>query len=82
MRKKSKRKTIEKSVTELTKVAFDEDGKLKILSGPLDEMLGSIRKIDVHRRIAEVEVEFMGRMTVLHLGIELVNDSKEEFQNE
>ena len=77
--KKGKRKSTEKPVTELTKVTFDESGELKILSGPLTEMTGSIRKIDVHRRFAEVEVEFMGRMTVLHLGIELVNKPKEEF---
>ena len=70
--KKRKNQLTEKPITELTKVAFDESGKLKILSGPLTEMTGSIRKIDAHRRFAEVEVEFMGRMTVLHLGIELV----------
>ena len=80
--KRRKSQIIEKPVTELTKVTFGVDGNLKILSGPLTEMTGSIRKIDIHRRFAEVEVEFMGRMTVLHLGIELVNNSKEEFPNE
>ena len=59
-------------VVELTKVRFDEEGKLQILSGPLKEFSGEVRKIDVHRRYAEVEVVFMGRKTLLHLGIELI----------
>ena len=31
-----------------------------------------IKKFHLHRRMAEVEVEFMGRKTVIHLGIEMV----------
>ena len=77
-----KSKTAEEPVTELTKVTFDKDGELKILSGPLTEMIGSIRRIDVHRRFAEVDVEFMGRKTVLHLGIELIDNTKEGLNNE
>ena len=80
--KKSKNKASEKPITELTKVRFEEDGKLKILSGPLTKMTGSIRKIDIHRRFAEVEVEFMGRKTILHLGIELIDNAKEDLDNE
>ena len=67
---KSKDKS--RPVAELTKVRYDEEGKLQILSGPLKELSGEVRKIDVHRRFAEVEVEFMGRKILLHLGIELV----------
>lgn len=59
-------------VAELTKVRFDKEGKLQILSGPLMEMSGEVRKIDVHRRFAEVEVEFMGKKVLLHFGIDLV----------
>ena len=33
---------------------------------------GRIKKVHLHRRVAEVEVDFMGRKTVIHLGIELV----------
>ena len=49
-----------------------EGDAITILSGPLKNMEGYIRKIHLHRRIAEVEVDFMGRKTVIHLGIEMV----------
>ena len=49
-----------------------EGDTVTILSGPLKNMEGYIRKIHLHRRIAEVEVDFMGRKTVIHLGIEMV----------
>ena len=35
-------------------------------------MEGYIKKIDLHRRIALVEVDFMNQKTVIHLGIEMV----------
>jgi transcriptional antiterminator NusG len=46
--------------------------QITILSGPLKSMEGRIKKVNLHKRIAEVEVEFMGRKTILYLGIELV----------
>ncbi len=55
-----------------------EGETIVILSGPLKDMQGYIRKIHLHRRIAEVEVEFMGRKTVIHLGIEMVGKREEE----
>lgn len=55
----------------LSQIQADGD-TITILSGPLKNMEGYIRKINLHRRIAEVEVDFMGRKTVIHLGIEMV----------
>ena len=55
----------------LSQIQADGDA-ITILSGPLKNMEGYIRKIHLHRRIAEVEVDFMGRKTVIHLGIEMV----------
>ena len=57
---------------ELSKVAVDENDRVTILSGPLKGLAGEIKKLHLHRRMAEVEVEFMGRKTILYLGIELV----------
>ncbi len=37
-------------------------------------MDGMIRKINLHKRIAEVEVEFMNRKTIVYLGIELLDN--------
>lgn len=56
----------------LSQVAVSEGDAVKVLGGPLKNMEGHIKKINLHRRIAEVEVNFMGRRTVIHMGIELV----------
>lgn len=56
----------------LSKIEVDENDKVKILSGPLQDMAGMVKRINLHKRIAEVEVEFMGRKTVIHLGVEMV----------
>lgn len=56
----------------LSQIEIDENDKVKILSGPLKDMAGMVKKINLHKRIAVVEVEFMGRKTLLHLGIEMV----------
>ncbi len=57
---------------QLSQVSVAKDDTVTILSGPLKDMEGRIRKIDLHRRMAKVEVEFMNRKTVIHLGIEMV----------
>ena len=61
----------------LSQVLAEED-RITVLSGPLKHMEGRIKKINLHRRIAEVEVEFMNRKTVLFLGIEMVGKAKQE----
>lgn len=60
----------------LSQIAVSEGDQVSILSGPLISLEGKIRKIHLHRRIAEVEVDFMGRKTVIHLGIEMVGKDK------
>ena len=56
----------------LSTVEIDENDKVTVLDGPLKGMLGKIKKIDLHRRHAEVEVDFMKRTILLYLGFELV----------
>ena len=55
----------------LSQVLAEEDG-ITILSGPLKNMEGTIKKIHLHKRLAVVQVEWMGRKTEIYLGIELV----------
>lgn len=55
----------------LSQVLAEEDG-ITILSGPLKSMEGTVKKIHLHKRLAVVEVELMGRKTEIYLGIELV----------
>lgn len=56
----------------LSQIEVNEYDGIKILSGPLQDMEGMVKRINLHKRIAEVEVEFMGRKTVIHLGIEMI----------
>ena len=44
----------------------------------LERMDGGYRgKINFHKRITVVEVEFMGNKSLIHLGIEMVNEGLE-----
>ena len=63
---------------ELSQVGFDENDQVIILSGPLKDLQGQIKKINLHKRIAEVEMEFLGRKTLFHLGIELLGEMTED----
>jgi transcriptional antiterminator NusG len=56
----------------LSRIEVKENEEVKILSGPLKDMDGMIKRINLHKRKAEVEVEFLGRKTILHLGIEMI----------
>ncbi|MDE6951333.1 MAG: antiterminator LoaP [Lachnospiraceae bacterium] len=56
----------------ISRIEVGENDEVEILSGPLQNMIGMVRRINLHRRVAEVEVVFMGRKIIIHLGIELV----------
>jgi transcriptional antiterminator NusG len=60
------------AVVELSAIGFDENDRVRILSGPLMTFSGRVRKLDLHRRIAIVEVDFMGKPQLLHLGFEIL----------
>lgn len=64
----------EEPVVGLSKAAVLENREIKILSGPLKNLEGQIQKINLHKRIAVVETEFMGNCARIHLGIEIVDD--------
>lgn len=59
-------------VIELSQVGFGENDEVTILSGPLKGREALVKKLDLHRRTASIEVDFMGRRLTLSLGIELV----------
>lgn len=62
------------SVVELSEVVVKEGKQVSILSGPLKNFEGRIKKVNLHKRIAVVEVEFMGQVLQIHLGIEMVKE--------
>lgn len=57
----------------LSGIEIGKDGKITVLSGPLLQVQDSVRRINLHRRVAEVETELMGEKRLLHLGVELRN---------
>ena len=57
---------------DVSRIAVEEGSRIKVLSGPLMNLEGQIKKMNLHKRTAEVEMEFMGRKTVVYLGIEMV----------
>ncbi len=59
-------------IIELSQVGFDENDKVVILSGPLKGREALVKKINLHRRTADIEVPFMDRRLTLSLGIEII----------
>jgi transcriptional antiterminator NusG len=58
-------------VVELSEGIIEND-QVKILSGPLQNREGMIRKIDRHKRKAWIEVELFGRQQLVQVGVEIV----------
>lgn len=65
----------------LSQISIDEGNKIQIVSGPLKGIEGLVRKIHLHKRIAEVEIEFMRRKTVIYLGIEMLKKENQKKLN-
>lgn len=49
-----------------------EQKQVKVMSGPLQNMEGSIRRIDRHKRLAWIKVEMFGREMEIPLGLEVM----------
>ena len=60
----------------ISRVRIGVDGKISYLSGPLLGMGNRVRRVNLHKRIAEIEAEIMGRKRVLYLGIEIEADER------
>ncbi len=58
----------------LSQVVVENGRQIRVISGPLRNLEGQIRKINLHKRIAVVEAEFMGNQSLFHLGIEIVDE--------
>lgn len=65
----------EKGITmEISQIAMEEERRIRVISGPLQNMEGQIKRLNLHKRIAEVEMEFMGGMRTVYMGIEIMED--------
>ena len=59
---------------EISRIIVEKGNRIRILSGPLKDLEGQIKRVNLHKRIAEVEMEFMGSRSVVHLGVEMVEE--------
>lgn len=55
----------------ISRVAVDEVGTVRYLSGPLKNVGDRVRKVHLHKRIAEIEASLMGEKQILYLGLEI-----------
>lgn len=76
LKKNGQRDAAEKNEVGLSQIDIQEGNEIRIVSGPLADMAGMVKKIHLHKMIAEVEVPFMNGSTVIHLGIELIEKQK------
>ncbi|MCI8726589.1 MAG: hypothetical protein HFG66_10795 [Hungatella sp.] len=60
----------------ISRVRIGTDGKISYLSGPLLGMGNKVRRVNLHKRIAEIEAEIMGRKRILYLGIEIEGEEE------
>lgn len=56
--------------------AYQEGDRIRIVSGPLKEMEGSICRIDRRGRSGQIEVKFDGRLIKVWLGFEWIDNCK------
>ena len=57
----------------LSTVRRDANGEIKIVSGPLLYLVGHVKKFDLHKRIAKIELSFRNEPALLYFGIEIVD---------
>ena len=55
----------------ISRVSVAGKNEVRYLTGPLMRIGHLVKKVDLHRRIAEVEADFMGERQTLFLGIEI-----------
>jgi transcriptional antiterminator NusG len=67
----------EEHVSHLSQVEIQEGNKVKVVSGDLLNYEGQIVKINLHKRIGVVRIEFMGTSVDVHLGIEILEKVEE-----
>lgn len=59
--------------TGVSKVVVDAKKKIQVIEGPLKNYVGDVVKVNLHKREVVVQVEFMGKLVELFMGVEMVN---------
>ena len=63
-------------ITEISDIEVKEGQIVKILNGPLYGLVGSIKKINLHKRTVVVEFLLCGRPVTVDLGINIISELK------
>lgn len=58
--------------TGLSFIRVADDGSVSVLSGLLEGMKGQIKRFNLHKRVAEVELPLMGQTVAIYMGVEIV----------
>lgn len=62
----------QEKVMEMSK-GYIEGSQVYVTDGPLKGQEGRIKKVNRHKRIAIIETQFMGKMTSVHVPLEIVS---------
>ena len=62
----------------ISRVRIGEDGKIRCLSGPLRAMEDKVKRVNLHKRIAEIEADVMGKKRILYLGLDIAADDRKK----
>ena len=63
-------------ITEISDIEVKEGQIVKILNGPLYGLVGSIKKVNLHKRTVVVEFLLCGRPVTVDLGINIISELK------
>ena len=64
----------ESHTVEISQIRVLEGKKIQIVDGPLLGQEGLIKKINLHKRIAEVEITLFNQVHTVYLGIEIIRE--------
>ena len=67
----------ESRVVELSQIAIEEGQIVRIVSGPLKGFEGKVKKYDLHKRKAVIEINLLGSVVRTDLGIEFIGKAEE-----
>ena len=60
--------------TEISDIEVHEGEIVRVLDGPLEGLLGSIVKVNLHKKLVVVEFSMCGRMVTAQLGINIITN--------
>lgn len=58
--------------TSISKVVVGEDKMVRVVDGPLKDYMGNVVEVNLHKREAKIQVQFMKRRVELYMGIEMI----------